>query len=306
MIFQEMQLKLIELIQNLHSPVLDLIFELITITGEEEFMIVIAAWLLWCHNKRFGYRLGFAFLMSVVVNGVIKESFKIDRPHQVDDSITAIRVERATSYSFPSGHTQGAASFWGGIMTYMKQKKIIALGIVMIALVAFSRMYLGVHWLFDVLGGIIIGLSMVLVSNKLFDISEKHKFSYPLWIYAITLSLGLIFFRELDFIKAIAAMLGFLVGYDLDKNYIHFDVRHRKSIQVLKYASGMVVTLGIMIGLKQVFLFITETSLILDFIRYFLLALWVSAGAPFIFKRYLSNKVFISQFEEASVIDSNY
>ncbi|MFW6208350.1 MAG: phosphatase PAP2 family protein [Spirochaetota bacterium] len=115
--------------------------------------IVLAAWFLCCGNKRLGYRVGFAFLASAVVNPLLKNSFRIERPIGVE-GIESQRLHTATGYAFPSGHTQGATAFWTGMMTYVRRRWMYLLGTALIFLVALSRMYLGVHWPSDVIGGV--------------------------------------------------------------------------------------------------------------------------------------------------------
>ncbi|MBU0936191.1 MAG: phospholipid phosphatase, partial [Spirochaetes bacterium] len=74
------QIEVLKWIQSFKIPVLDLIFEVVTMSAEEIFFIVAAAWILWCHNKLMGYRIGFAFLTSTALNSFLKNIFRFERP----------------------------------------------------------------------------------------------------------------------------------------------------------------------------------------------------------------------------------
>ena len=89
---------------------------------------------------------------GMLVNQLLKISYERARPHFDDPLLTL------TSYSFPSGHTAGATVFYGTLAAFLVSRyydhrvraAIVSGAVAAIALVAFSRMYLGAHYLSDV------------------------------------------------------------------------------------------------------------------------------------------------------------
>ncbi len=279
----ELQVELIKAIQQIRSPFLDIVFQAITMTAEELFFIVLAAWFLWCGNKQLGYRVGFAFLASAVVNPLLKNSFRIERPVGVE-GIESQRLHTATGFAFPSGHTQGATAFWTGMMTYVRRRWMYLLGTALIVLVAFSRMYLGVHWPSDVIGGVAAGVLSVLLINRVFDFAARRRNKLLLLLIVLPLGLGLFLFKDENYVKPFGSLLGFWLGYVLEDRYIHFEVKSAWWLQVVKLVAGLVLLLGIRVGLKSLFgLWFPENFMAADLIRYFVIGLWLTAGAPYLF-----------------------
>jgi undecaprenyl-diphosphatase len=98
-----------------------------------------------------------AFFGAEVVNGVLKLAFHRPRPE-----LAFLHLE---TYSFPSGHSTavtaafGALAFllWPAMRSPRRRVALVAAAVCLIALVGFSRLYLGVHYLSDVLGGFALG-----------------------------------------------------------------------------------------------------------------------------------------------------
>ena len=119
----------------------------------------VVAFFLWRHGDRYWVlSLALAVPGGLLLNVILKFVFKRDRPAWDDPLLTL------TSSSFPSGHTAGATLFYGFLAAYMvwrmKNPAARALAVLgcafMVALVGFSRIYLGVHFLSDVLAAISI------------------------------------------------------------------------------------------------------------------------------------------------------
>ena len=99
-----------------------------------------------------------ALLVDLVIcNGILKPLVHRIRPFDVKTGIELL-VKRPTDYSFPSGHT--AASFASVTALYLAgEKKLWIPALVLAVLIAFSRLYLYVHYPTDVLGGVVAGLA---------------------------------------------------------------------------------------------------------------------------------------------------
>ncbi|MGV8983052.1 phosphatase PAP2 family protein [Clostridium sp.] len=282
-----MQIQIIKFIQSITSPFLDVFFQIVTMTGEEYFYIIAAAIIFWCVNKKFGYKLGFALLTGTIVNTVLKNLVNASRPIGVS-GIRSLRVQTATGQSFPSGHTQGASTFWVSWMIQLKRKWIYVVGTAAIALVAYSRMYLGVHYPIDVIGGIVIGTIWVFISNYIFDYAESTKKAWILMIIIVPMLIGMIFLREKTYYTISGTVLGFFIGYVLESKYVQYDVRNTKIKQLIKLLAGLIVLITLKTTLKQVL----PLSIFSDFFRYFVVGLWITIGAPCIFKRFCGNTEF--------------
>lgn len=281
-------MEVIKFLQSFSNPVLDKIFSGITMTGEEFIPIMVLAIIFWCRDKKRGYKLGLALTFSIVFNGAIKDIVKSPRPIG-EEGIKSLRTKTATGYSFPSGHTQNITVLFSWLMIEFKNKWLNVLGVLLIILVATSRMYLGVHWPKDVIGGIAFGIISVLVGNYIFDIEDIRKRNV-VFIFLMVLSLvGTVFFKSTDYYKATGVFLGFFTGYFVESSYIKFSVKADTTKNIAKILLGLVGVIAIRIFMKR----ILPADNYGDILRYFAMGFWCTAGAPYLFLKFnLAEKEF--------------
>ena len=148
-----------------------------TFLGELNTVLVIMAVLYWGVSKELGTYLLMGWSGNRLANGVLKVSVCAYRPWIRDARIIPYgnSITTATGYSFPSGHTMNASSvFGGGIMRKdMPTALRVILGVIVV-LVAFSRLYLGVHTPQDVLVGIVTGMTVMGLTVLLMRWVDAH------------------------------------------------------------------------------------------------------------------------------------
>ena len=292
-------MEILRAIEGIRSPFLDTVVGLITQLGEETLGIVILCAIFWCINKKFAYGIGIAFFFSGLTVQGMKICFRIDRPWVTDPTLNPVpsALEKATGYSFPSGHTQSAASLFGSIGVQIKQTPIKVVCFLFVLLVAFSRMYLGVHTLLDVGTSVLIAFLFILITQKVLSgdtVNKKREFviSLIMALYAVTVTIiAVVMYNNgtiaheyvADCLKAAGAGIGFAVGMFVERVYIDYPVK-AKSIpwQLLKLVIGLAGVLILKEGLKLVI----GTGLAVDMFRYFLMLTWVTVFYPLIIKRF--------------------
>ena len=182
-----------------------------------------------------------------------------------------------------------------------KRKFISVLLILAVLLVGFSRMYLGVHTVYDVAVSLVMSLIFAFVITKfgriLLDERNALKVAATLGAASILLCvfsyiMALIGHAEWpqinDCFKSGGAGLGFALGYYLEKKYIRFEPRNGTLLfQIIKLAVGVGVAFGLKSGIKL----IAEGNLVIDLVRYFITVLFVVAIYPYIFTKIFERKV---------------
>lgn len=273
-----MELDILRAIQSIGNPFLDVLFQLITILGEQTIIVVIMVSIYWSYDKVLGEYIVYSSLTGVLVNNSIKDIFKMQRPIG-EDGIRSLRVETATGYSFPSGHTQQATTFYGSLFMYTKKKWLYILSIIVITLVGFSRMYLGVHYPKDVLFGVVFGVLTIIITNYLFK-----RINNKLLLYTITFIIflpALTFARSSDFIKGLGTFLGFIIGVFIERRYVNFSVEGTRFNKIVRVLLGILILMILITILKIVF----PKILFFDFIRYMIISIYGIGLYPALFKR---------------------
>lgn len=145
------------LLQALHHPVLDRMMLFLTTIGEAGMVWIAISLVLVCFPKtrRCGISMMISMVLTYVVgNLLLKNLVARPRPCEVDQSVKLL-VKFPWDYSFPSGHTMNG--FTAATTIFLSYKKAGLAAYVLAAAVAFSRMYLFVHFPTDVAGGILVG-----------------------------------------------------------------------------------------------------------------------------------------------------
>ncbi len=157
---------IIEFLQAAASPGLDAFAQGVSDLGSAEAYIAVLVVIYLGIDTRLGQRAGTYLLFAVILNAYLKGWIATDRPF-----VEAPELNRSTEsdlgHAFPSGHSQGAATLWGYLAVKSNSTGFRVLAGVLIGLVALSRLYLGVHWPIDVLGGLLIGAGIVLIALEL-------------------------------------------------------------------------------------------------------------------------------------------
>ncbi len=132
--------------------------------GGEEFIFLVIPLLFWSVDVSLGMRVGFALITSNFFNYIGKLAFAAPRPYWVSPQVKGLWSE--TSFGIPSGHAQYSMTVFGTIAAYYKKAWLWVVMGLTIFFVGFSRLYLGVHFLHDVLAGWLIGGLILFVFDR--------------------------------------------------------------------------------------------------------------------------------------------
>jgi len=286
-----MQASILRFLHRIATPFLDLLANGASFFGEETFVIAIVLLVFWNINKQKGFALYINVLTSVLVMGILKAVVRAPRPFVVLDDIAGKRMGTATGYSFPSGHTTTAASFYTSLALLLKKRICSIIAAIMIVLVGVSRLYLGVHWPNDVFAGLLIGVSISFLlyrwSLQLFeDRMRLVRFSIRYGLIATLASLILSVLLNMDLVDPVAfndlmktlALAGAgLLGFGFEEQIVRYRVEASLTKKILRYLLGMGVVIAI-IASKA--LFPPSIYAISSFIRYSLVGVWATVLFP--------------------------
>jgi membrane-associated phospholipid phosphatase len=181
--------EIIGFLQSFASPFLDSFMLLITQLGSEQVYIALLVAIFLGVDARIGRRLGIFLLISFYLNQQLKLLMNTPRPFVLDPTIARgqAAIDSAGGGAFPSGHSQGGTTFYGLLAFYFRKRWLWWLAAFMVFILSLSRLYLGVHWLIDVFGGIVIGIAVIGLT-MLVDTFVTNALRIPWWV---TLILGI-------------------------------------------------------------------------------------------------------------------
>ena len=151
-------------LQELHNPILDKIMVFITSLGNDGlFWIGLAVFMVFFKKyRKCAISIGISLiLMELIGNVILKDMIMRERPCWIDPTVELL-IKAPSSYSFPSGHT--FAGFASAVTVFLNHKKEGIAALVMAALIAFSRMYVFVHFPTDILGGMVFGIGVAVLT----------------------------------------------------------------------------------------------------------------------------------------------
>ncbi len=206
--------------------------------------------ILWCADKKWGYRFITSWGIGELLNGIIKLTVCAYRPWIRSDLIEPAGDSKvaATGYSFPSGHTMVSTVIYGTVSVWQKDKRkwLSILCVVLILLTGFSRNFLGVHTPQDVIVAMTESILIIwivgMVQKKIEGNEKLTDILTLVGIIAVILTLVYILLKPypMDYVdgkllvdpnkmmndsfKACGAFLGLMIGSFVDRHYLHYDI----------------------------------------------------------------------------------
>jgi membrane-associated phospholipid phosphatase len=163
---------------HMDSPIGDVWAKTASFIGSNVFLmptiILVAALAAFRSHRTAAVVLIVDAIFVIGVDQLLKVMFERARPTLFD------KIALPHDYSFPSGHSMSAMGVWGVIAAVLIalypeiKREIIALAVLLIASIGLSRIYLGVHWPFDVAGGFLGGIPPLVVSVHLIHRRKLH------------------------------------------------------------------------------------------------------------------------------------
>ena len=288
---------------GLRNSVLTAFFSVLTYLGSEMTAVAVPMIVYWCFSKRRAYFLTANVALGSAVCQGLKFLCKVPRPFVRDPKFEIVESARADAggYSFPSGHTESAASLFGSLALILRNRGARIVCVAFIVLVGFARMYLGVHYPTDVLGGLLIGLALMAALYPAYKASEKNPKVFPV-LFGAAAACSLIGALLIEFgsrgaeedpanwaeaVKNLNLLAGcmaaFSISIPVERKYIRFQTKAVWWVQVLKAGLGLSLAMGLRLGLKPLFAALLGDLGIASFLRYFLMTLFCLLVWPMAF-----------------------
>jgi membrane-associated phospholipid phosphatase len=292
------EIKIINDIRETITPFLDKIFEIITILGEQSILILLLLGIYFIYSKREGQKIAFSIFTSLLLNNALKIAIQRIRPFEhPGHNYEATRLDTATGYSFPSGHTQNSAVSYTAIGLSVKKKWLWITIIVLITLIGISRVALGVHYPTDVIAGAALGIGCAFLGRYLFEKCEKS-YTKELILYGITILIFLpfvfIYWKKAmtnpdkfkDFYTSFSFFIGFVAAIILERKFVGFECNCCLKLRIVRFLIALVIVVAIQFGLGV----LLPEGLIFSMLRYFLLSYITLGIYPILTKKWLFPK----------------
>ena len=278
-----------EWINSIRSPNLTIFFQYITWLGYKDFLFLFVPFCYWFFDRKvFGIFTLFVFI-GAFINTYLKDFFQDPRPNTLLN-IDPWSSTMDLSYGFPSGHAQLAIVIWGYL--FLNTKSIFGkiFFVFLIVTISFSRIYLGVHDVADVVGGIIIGLFLiyaltVLLSSKVEWLRNQSNSKHFLIYFSLILLFYLFWPIEENRTVALALgslIIGFWLGQKIDEKYFSFKSPEKLITKMLSTTIALVGFIQINKLLEQALEVLQLNHNIEAIVPSLILGLYISIIAPFV------------------------
>ena len=273
----DLNMSILRALEQIRVPFADYLFLGISHIGSEIAAVLIAFVFYWCLNKKDGLFILSNCLLCSSFNQIMKLVCHVPRPFVKYKDFHVVEIARSTTggFSFPSGHTQSSTSLYGSLFVILKRRGIRILPVlcvVIIALVGFSRLYLGAHYPTDVLGGFAIGLVFLLILTPVFRRIETHPYLISVMFGIATAAMfttlclfefgpcravveGLTTPEGLaDMLKALGMCTGIALAVTIcepiERRFVRFETGAVWWAQILKAVIGLALVGGLMLVMK--------------------------------------------------------
>ena len=206
----------------LRNDVLTLLFTNVTLLGYQVFLFLFLSFGFYFWRTKAFYQAGLMLFLTAGINLFLKDYYQDPRP----DMIYALDNKTGNSFGWPSGHAQMAIVLWGWLALQVEKTWLKTSLWTVAALICLSRIYLGVHDIGDVLGGVTLGALTLYawvkldVANRL--ITALGSYGLPRLVLVLfgvqAVYMGMHFGGTLDFVGSWmwGLMMGWFLGHELD------------------------------------------------------------------------------------------
>ncbi|MFW9919298.1 MAG: phosphatase PAP2 family protein [Candidatus Thorarchaeota archaeon] len=268
------------------------LFRVITELGSEYFYIGLILVGFWTFKKRESIILAIVLLIGFVSNYILKTMIANPRP---DPSYWYPGVEEV-NYSTPSNHAQLAATLYSWFSLKIRTWWMLLISIILPFLIGISRIYLGVHYLEDVILGWAVGIGVAILlfylqeplANQFTKYKEEYLYTSMFFLGLIlTILLTYVFLPPSDdnFGSTGGLIMGAAVGLYLEKRYVNFDVEPNSGQKwrlVLRALLGLIFVVLLLFGLGPL---LPSEEIWLRTLRYTIVVIFGVFLWPLIFKK---------------------
>lgn len=272
-------LELLQALREHANPTMDAFWQAVTILGEHLVLAGICFLIYWCLDKKTGRYLILSLGLSLCVNALLKDLVQAPRPFWQPGAPEALRLETATGYSFPSGHSQAAATLYTALALRISKRWVKAVLAALILGVGFSRLYLGVHYLEDVIAGVLLGAGISLLMNRL--VPQKG-FKVTTVLCALIAVLALVLAKSRGTCEAVGLLAGILSGFWLEDRAVGFDYPAGLRQSLLRLTAG-----GLLIGICYRWIPLRgEDPFTATLVRNAVVGFMATGGYPWLFRKW--------------------
>lgn len=293
----------------------------VSFLGQEEFFMVLLPFLYWCVDARVGLQFAAMTVLSNLGVTALKLAFRVPRPFWVASQVQPWSSE--TSFGMPSGHATTAASVWGVLAANLRIKWATLLIWLLVFLIGISRVFLGMHFLSQVVVGWLFGGLLLWLVLKFSPAVLRWLLRFPvsiqvLWIFLSSLMIIAVYllfylpaltwkapalwvelgsrplegdlFNPVD-LQGVFTLAGTWFGGMAGAALYYFrhgwlDTSGNFLQKIIRYLLGVSVVILLWYGLGSIFPR-TQTldAYVLRFIRYALMGSWMTFASPWFFKK---------------------
>ena len=270
-------MEVIAFLQQLDHPVVYSLMRFFSFLGDEPFYFLLLPIVLWSWGGRRTMPLVIILLGSIYFNFVLKGLFGLQRPQG------GVALIDTAGFGFPSGHAQHAVVLWGYFAWTIR--KNFGAAIILMFFIGLSRIYLGVHFLSDVVGGWSIGLLWLVCGLAVMRRIQGKKTVAP-----VVPTVGLVFMFTLWMVlfhpakqsmMVSGALFGLVSGAVLERRLVNYYPTASTERQVVRIVLGIISVVLLKVGLNV----LISALPVYHYIQYAVLGMWISLVVPYLFVR---------------------
>ena len=295
--FFDWEVAFMEWLQSAENKAVTYIATFFSMFGEELFLIVIIGFLYWCWDKEKAKPVSMTLLFSLAICVQIKGIVVRRRPYMDNKTINCIRPAHSDGdimsvaiqgYSCPSAHSALSATTFGAIAYQFRRQLFTVLAFILPLFVGLSRIYFGVHYPTDVIGGWLTGVVSVFLISLLYEKIEDKRLIFL--ILFLTILPGIFYCRDAEYFTLLGLFLGFVGGYIFEKKFVNFKNTRSVLKSITRVLGGIVLFFALSTILKLPFSdsFLDSASLLsflVRTLRYSIIAFVIMGVYPKIFDK---------------------